>query len=171
MTRKPAAPAAPAAKRRAITPAPEKRPVRARPDVAELIATAPTVHPAVKRVTTKRAAPRPADDPLAPERTRYVVQFLGSQQKLAQILGVNASQPSRWASGSERPSVTVAPLLIDLEHVLARVRLVWAGKAAVTWLESANAYLGGSRPLDVLRLQGAGPVLEALDASAWGGSA
>lgn len=67
--------------------------------------------------------------------------------------------------------MAVAPLLIDLEHVLARVRLVWSGESAVTWLESANAYLGGARPIDVLRLQGPGPVLEALDAASWGGAA
>lgn len=124
-----------------------------------------------KAAPAKRGAARPADDPLAPERTRYVVQLLGSGQKLAGLMGVSPSQPSRWASGDERPSMAVAPLLIDLEHVLARVRLVWSGKSAVIWLESANAYLGGARPIDVLRLQGPGPVLEALDAASWGGAA
>lgn len=62
-------------------------------------------------------------------------------------------------------------MLIDLEHVLARVRLVWAGPAAVTWMTSANTHLGGARPSDVLTLRGPGPVLEALDAETWGGAA
>ncbi|MBM9468783.1 antitoxin Xre/MbcA/ParS toxin-binding domain-containing protein [Nakamurella leprariae] len=65
----------------------------------------------------------------------------------------------------------VAPVLIDLEHVLARVRLVWAEPAAATWMTSANAHLGGARPVDVLTLRGPGPVLEALDAETWGGAA
>lgn len=87
------------------------------------------------------------------------------------MLGVSPSQTSRWASGAERPGVDTAPLLIDLEHVLARVRLVWAEPAATTWMTSANAHLEGTRPVDALRLQGAGPVLEALDAGAWGSAA
>ncbi|MGH3804820.1 MAG: antitoxin Xre/MbcA/ParS toxin-binding domain-containing protein, partial [Pseudonocardiaceae bacterium] len=62
-------------------------------------------------------------------------------------------------------------LLIDLEHVLARARLVWGETAARTWLESANTYLDGARPLEVLQLSGPAPVLEALDAEAWGGAA
>lgn len=96
---------------------------------------------------------------------------MGGGGKLATMLGVNASQTSRWAKGHERPSAQVAPLLIDLEHVLARVRLVWSEPAATTWMTSANARLDGARPVDVLALAGVGPVLEALDAGAWGGAA
>jgi hypothetical protein len=84
------------------------------------------------------------------------------------MLGVSASQTSRWASGKERPGAAVAPLLIEVEHVLARVRLVWAEPAATTWMVSANAYLEGARPIDVLTVHGPGPVLDALDAGAWG---
>ena len=62
-------------------------------------------------------------------------------------------------------------MLIDLEHVLARVRLVWGEPAAATWMISANAHLGGARPVDALALRGPGPVLEALDAETWGGAA
>ncbi len=87
------------------------------------------------------------------------------------MLGVSASQTARWGRGEERPNVTVAPLLIDLEHVLARVRLVWSDPSAGVWMTSANAFLEGARPIDVLTLSGPGPVLEALDAQAWGGAA
>jgi hypothetical protein len=87
------------------------------------------------------------------------------------MLGVSASQTSRWASGQERPSARTAPLLIDLEHVLARVRLVWAEPTATDWLMSSNAHLGGARPIDVLHLSGVGPVLQALDADMWGSAA
>ncbi|RYE40553.1 MAG: DUF2384 domain-containing protein [Hyphomicrobiales bacterium] len=111
-----------------------------------------------------------ADDPLSAERVRYLTGAFGGTQ-LAAIVGVNRSQPSRWIKGQERPGPAAAPLLIDLEHVLARARLVWGETAARTWLESANAYLDGARPLDVLQLSGPAPVLEALDAEAWGGAA
>ena len=73
-------------------------------------------------------------------------------------------------TGEERPGPTAAPLLIDLEHVIARARLVWGQAAATTWLHSANSYLDGARPIDVLQLSGAAPVLEALDAETWGGA-
>jgi len=96
---------------------------------------------------------------------------MGGSRALAGMLGVNPSQTSRWASGKERPGAAAAPLLIDLEHVLARVRLVWADPAAVTWMTSSNAHLGGARPVDALRLGGPGPVLEALDAGTWGSAA
>ncbi|NDV09191.1 DUF2384 domain-containing protein [Rhodococcus sp. IEGM 248] len=111
-----------------------------------------------------------ADDPLSAERVRYLTGAFGGT-RLAAIVGVNRSQPSRWIKGQERPGPAAAPLLIDLEHVLARARLVWGETAAHTWLESANAYLDGARPLDVLQLSGPAPVLEALDAEAWGGAA
>jgi uncharacterized protein (DUF2384 family) len=86
-------------------------------------------------------------------------------------VGVNRSQPSRWAAGEERPGPGAAPLLIDLEHVLARARLVWGETAARTWLESANVYLDGARPIDVLQISGPAPILEALDTETWGGAA
>lgn len=125
------------------------------------------------RKTAARAGGRSkaADDPLAPERTRWLAEVVGGGARLAELLGVSASQTSRWAAGQERPGIQVAPLLIDLEHVLARVRLVWAEPAATTWMTSTNAHLGGARPVDVLRLHGPGPVLDALDVGAWGGAA
>jgi uncharacterized protein (DUF2384 family) len=91
--------------------------------------------------------------------------------RLAELVGVHRSQPSRWIKGTERPGPAAAPILIDLEHVVARARLVWGETAAATWLESANSYLDGARPLDVLRLSGPSSVLEALDAETWGGAA
>lgn len=111
-----------------------------------------------------------ADDPLSGSRVRFLVDAFGGGQ-LAKLVGVSGSQPTRWATGKERPGPTSAPLLIDLEHVLARARLIWGEDAAKRWLTSANSYLEGARPLDVLHLRGSAPVLEALDAETWGGAA
>lgn len=128
-----------------------------------------------KRATTRtahgvRITGASADDPLAAERVRYLTDQFGGAT-LAAIIGVNRSQPTQWAKGAERPGPSAAPLLIDLEHVLARARLVWGESAAHTWLASPNAYLEGARPLDVLHLSGPAPILDALDAEAWGGAA
>lgn len=125
------------------------------------------------RATTSGASPAKrvsADDPLAAERVRYLADQFGSA-RLAAIIGVHRSQPTQWAKGAERPGPAAAPLLIDLEHVLARARLVWGDSAAHTWLSSPNAYLEGARPLDVLRESGPALILDALDAEAWGGAA
>lgn len=109
-------------------------------------------------------------DPLSAMRVQYLVDAFGGAG-LAAVIGVNRSQPTRWAKGDEHPGPAAAPLIIDLEHILARARLVWGDPSALTWLESPNSFLEGSRPLDVLRTAGPGIVLEALDAEEWGGAA
>jgi len=56
-------------------------------------------------VTVRRAGARAtaADDPLAGSRVRILVDAFGGAQ-LAKLIGVNASQPTRWAGfGCERP--------------------------------------------------------------------
>lgn len=111
-----------------------------------------------------------ADDPLSLVRVEFLADTLGGA-RLAALVGVHRSQPSRWIKGEERPGPAAAPLLIDLEHILARARLIWGAAAAATWLESANSYLDGARPIDVLQVSGPSHVLEALDAEAWGGAA
>ncbi|MBS4729850.1 DUF2384 domain-containing protein [Mycobacterium sp. SM1] len=125
------------------------------------------------KVTTAgaaRTARVAADDPLSKQRVLFLANVF-SRAQLAKWIGVSPSQTSRWASGEERPGPAAAPALIDLEHVYSRARLVWGGDSARIWMESANAFLGGARPLDVLRTDGAARVLQALDAEMWGGAA
>lgn len=172
-------PSAPAPRRAS----PRTKTERAAPDQAVAAAERETVTAGVaaraagQRSTTQaggalaRSRSSPADDPLAPERTRWLADAVGGLGHLADMLGVSPSQTSRWSRGQERPGVDAAPLLIDLEHVLARVRLVYAQPAAGVWMTSANTYLDGARPVDVLTLSGPGPVLEALDAQTWGSAA
>jgi len=127
--------------------------------------------PVARPATVGRRRAGDGDDPLAPARTRWLADTVGGSGRLAGMLGVSPSQTSRWASGDEQPGARVAPALIDLEHVLARVRLVWAEPAATTWLTSPNAHLSGVSPAQTLATRGVGPVLEALDAGAWNGAA
>jgi uncharacterized protein (DUF2384 family) len=58
----------------------------------------------------------------------------------------------------------VTPRADSYDDVLAQVRLVWAPGIAEDWMRSANAFLEGARPIDVLALRGPGEVLEALAA-------
>lgn len=123
-----------------------------------------------KAVATQATARVAADDPLSTHRVEYLASIF-TRAQLARWIGVSPSQTSRWASGAERPGPAAAPALIDLEHVYSRARLVWGEEAARIWLESANAFLSGARPLDVLLTDGPARVLEALDAEMWGGAA
>lgn len=126
--------------------------------------------PKPAKAAPTRAGRVAADDPLSALRMGFLSEGF-SQTQLAKLVGVSPSQTSRWASGEERPSPAAAPALIDLEHVYARARLVWGGESALIWMRSSNAFLGGACPLDVLRTEGPGRVLEALDAEMWGGAA
>ncbi|WP_264055581.1 MbcA/ParS/Xre antitoxin family protein [Mycobacterium heidelbergense] len=131
----------------------------------------PVKRASARKVTAVGAAARiAADDPLSQQRVLFLADVF-SRAQLAKWIGVSPSQTSRWASGEERPGPAAAPALIDLEHVYSRARLVWGGDSARIWMESANAFLGGARPLDVLLTDGPARVLQALDAEMWGGAA
>ncbi|MFS0852542.1 hypothetical protein [Microbacterium sp. 179-I 3D4 NHS] len=101
---------------------------------------------------------------MIPARTELVAKALGSRAVLARTLGVSNSQPTRWISGQESPNSENTRAIVDLEHVVARARLLWADDDTVnSWLIGNNAYLDGARPIDVITTQGSGPVIDALD--------
>ena len=100
-------------------------------------------------------------------RAGLVVEVLGNK-RTAGMLGVSESQPTRWRRSEEVPSPRVAPVLVDLDHIIARLQLVWDGEVIGDWLEGSNAFLDGARPIDVLRANGSVQVLEAIEAEASG---
>lgn len=101
-----------------------------------------------------------------PAEVERVVSALGSNT-VAELLGVSRSQPSRWRSGKERVSPANRARLTDLDHILNRLLQVLWPEEAGAWLTALNPHLGG-RPVDVLALRGAAPVIEAIDALAQG---
>jgi hypothetical protein len=108
------------------------------------------------------ALPRPLS---TSERASSVIGMLGGTRKVAEFLRVSPSQPSRWRSGQEEPAPENARALLDLDHVLARLRLLYTLDVAHAWLTGSNAHLGGARPIDVLVTRGASEVIDALDAT------
>lgn len=50
------------------------------------------------------------------------------------------------------------------ERVARRLEAVMTPRQAQSWLESANAFLGNTRPIDCLRLGKVDEVLDAIDA-------
>ena len=119
----------------------------------------------------RRALPatQPAWEPR--EQTQFLLTYYGGVTKLAAVLGVSKSQPSRWKTGVEVPSLAMAKKILDLEAVVRRALLLWEPEVARIWLESSNAYLAHARPIDVVMTRGPSEVIEALDSALAGGYA
>lgn len=100
-------------------------------------------------------------------RLAWITAVLGNN-RVAEILGVSRSQPSRWRTGTEGLAARNQRAVLDLDYVIARLHQLWVPEVAATWLESPNAHLGGATPLDVLRQRGAAEVVRAIDAEAQG---
>jgi uncharacterized protein (DUF2384 family) len=99
------------------------------------------------------------------ERTQFLIDSVGGVNKLARTLGVSASQPSRWRSGDEVPSPEIASRLLDLEHVVALAMQAWDPEVVMDWMTTANGFLDGALPVDVLRQRGSSEVIDALKAT------
>tara|TARA_R110002020_G_scaffold152794_9_gene331470 strand:- start:93457 stop:93930 length:474 start_codon:yes stop_codon:yes gene_type:complete len=100
----------------------------------------------------------------AQQRVEFLIDSLGSQRELAELLNVSRGQPSKWLKGAESPSADTGAFLVDLDHVIARASLVWGGEVSKRWLVGSEPFLGGARPIDVLRQYGSRDVIDALDA-------
>ncbi len=119
----------------------------------------------------RRGKPRRISEPgpvelLLAARLAQLIHDLGSN-RVASLLDVSASQPSRWRTGEERIGAENQRRLLDLDYVMARLLQLYPREQAEIWLTSHNAHLG-SRPVDVLRLRGAAAVVAAIDAEAEG---
>lgn len=102
----------------------------------------------------------------AEERLDYLATTFGSN-RVAELLGVSKSQPSRWRSGRERMSPENRRRLLDLDYVMSRLLVFMYPGQAEIWLTSFNPLLGG-RPIDALEMKGVGAILAAIDAEEQG---
>lgn len=100
------------------------------------------------------------------ERLDRLVEGFGNN-RVAALLEVSQSQPSRWRRGVEKLSPDSKRRVLDIDYVISRLLQVYPREQAEIWLTSSNAHLGG-RPIDVLHLKGVTPVIEAIDAEAEG---
>lgn len=83
---------------------------------------------------------------------------------VADLLGVNKSQPGRWLRGQERMSPANAAGVVELDALLARVLQAFTAEQAALWLTGSDPHLGGARPLDAFRVRGLQAVLPAIHA-------
>lgn len=104
-----------------------------------------------------------ATDRLEHEQLAYLIAAFGNNGA-ASLLDVDPSQLSRVARKKEAISLTLSRRIADLSYVLARASKVLHADEIGPWLRSPEPLLGGGVPLNVLRLHGAGRVVDSLDA-------
>lgn len=96
-----------------------------------------------------------------------LIELLGNNL-LADILGVNRSQPSMWKNGKEKLSADNQRKVSDLDHLMNRLLLELYPQEAMQWLQGNNPHLNFGRPMDVLIMKGPSKVLDAIDALSTG---
>lgn len=94
--------------------------------------------------------------------TQRLVNALGNNA-VAALLGVNKDRPGRWVSGKDAPNDDNRARLADLDALVGHLHSAFTPAQARLWLEGLDPHLG-ARPLDVYRLEGAAPVIEAIRA-------
>jgi uncharacterized protein (DUF2384 family) len=96
-----------------------------------------------------------------------VVEALGTNAA-ARLLGADRAQVSRWTSGKEAVGSEMGRRIVDLHDILTRILRVYNPELAAMWLVGSEPLLGGARPIDVLAMEGAAPVVRAIDGIAAG---
>jgi hypothetical protein len=91
-----------------------------------------------------------------------VIDALGTNAA-ARLLDADRAQVSRWSSGKESVGPEMGRRIVDLHDVLTRILRVFNRDVAAVWLLGSEPLLGGARPIDVLALEGAAPVIRAID--------
>jgi uncharacterized protein (DUF2384 family) len=81
----------------------------------------------------------------------------------ARLLGADRAQVSRWMSGKEAIGSEMGRRIVDLHDILTRILRVYNPEVAAMWLVGSEPLLGGARPIDVLAMEGASPVVRAID--------
>jgi uncharacterized protein (DUF2384 family) len=120
--------------------------------------------PTAKVVVLRRTADTLAD--LTPLLAR-VIEALGTNAA-GRLLGADRAQVSRWNAGLESIGSEMGRRIVDLHDVLTRILRVYGREAAAMWLVGSEPLLGGARPIDILVLEGAAPVIRAIDGIAEG---
>lgn len=94
------------------------------------------------------------------DKLQAVTRDLGSQARVARLLGVSPSRVSRWLR-AEEPDPANRRKLEGVEFVLGRLLALYSRDTALKWLQGFNAHLGDRRPIDLLA---GGRILEVLSA-------
>jgi uncharacterized protein (DUF2384 family) len=118
---------------------------------------------------TDRIVLRPSADALADPRPLLarIIGALGTNAA-ARLLGADRAQVSRWSAGKEPVGAEMGRRIVDLHDVLTRILRIYDRHAAAMWLLGSEPLLGGARPIDVLAMEGAAPVIRTIEGIAQG---
>jgi transcriptional regulator with XRE-family HTH domain len=101
------------------------------------------------------------------DRLEALTEDLGSQARVARLLGVSRSRVSRWLRDAE-PDAENRRKLEGAEFVVAQLLEIFDRDTALKWLEGMNAHLGDRRPVDLLADGRGAEVLAAIEATETG---
>ena len=104
------------------------------------------------------------------EKITALSHDLGSQRRLAELLGVSPAQVTRWRRGGGIDLQNTERVDL-LELVVASLLRLYPAEAAEQWLLGVNPHLGDRRPVDLVRAGRAQELLGALAAERAGGFA
>jgi hypothetical protein len=79
-----------------------------------------------------------------------LTEDLGSQRRVAELLGVSTERVSRWRKGGEI-NIRDAERVDLLEFVLTWLSRIYEPGVVEKWLQGINPRLGDRRPVDVIR--------------------
>jgi transcriptional regulator with XRE-family HTH domain len=96
-------------------------------------------------------------------KLRALTDDLGSQARVAEILGVSRSRVSRWLR-TEEPDADNRRKLEGAEFVVSRLLSIFDRETVLDWLWGFNAHLGNRRPMRLLAAGHINEVLAAIDA-------
>jgi uncharacterized protein (DUF2384 family) len=96
------------------------------------------------------------------EKVTALSEDFHSQRRLAELLGVSPAQITRWRRGQGIDEANAQRVDL-LELVMSSLLRLYSSDTAQLWLTGLNPYLGGRRPIDLVR---AGHARELLDAIA-----
>lgn len=95
---------------------------------------------------------------------RQLVEAYGNN-RIAALLAVDPSMVSRWNNFDQQAPISsiMSSRILAIYDVLVRAHQIFTSANAARWLFGSEPLLGGARPIDVLVLRGATPVVEVLD--------
>lgn len=96
------------------------------------------------------------------DKVLAIAADVGSQRRLAELLGVSPSRVTRWIGGEGIDAVN-ADRVDLLELVLSRLDRVYGVEGARLWLTGLNPHLGDRRPIDLIRTGRTRALLDALE--------
>jgi Protein of unknown function (DUF2384) len=93
---------------------------------------------------------------------RRLVKAFGPRP-LSRLLDVGPGTVANWTSGHRTMSAEMIRRVIALHDIWTRALQIFQPATAARWLVGNEPLLEGQRPIDVLTVRGAAPVIEALD--------